>query len=104
VSDKRPTVTLRLAVLAFVSVLVPIAGVAQVRILGVNADLAPAGVAAAGFLTGAAARERCSGFGRRHLRRPRLRPRPLGSRRSSNVLVGYGAGRVRELRRPRWLR
>jgi len=45
--------TLRLCVLAFVSVLVQITAVAQVRILGVNADLSPLVVAAAGFLTGA---------------------------------------------------
>ena len=51
-SDSR-NIALRLAVLAFVSVLVQIAGIAQIRVFGVAFDLAPLVVAAAGFLTGA---------------------------------------------------
>lgn len=53
-------VTLRLAALAFVTVLVQIAGVAQIRILGVSADLSPLAVAAATSATGSAPRCRSS--------------------------------------------
>ena len=51
--SESTNLTLRLGVLAFVSVLIQIAGVAQVRVFGVAFDLAPLVVAATGFLTGA---------------------------------------------------
>ena len=91
-------VTLRLAVLAFVSVLVQIAGVAQVRILGVNADLSPLVVAAAGFLTGALPGA-MFGFGV-GIFVDLAFAETLGVSALVYVLVGYGAGRVRELRAP----
>ncbi len=89
---------LRLAVLAFVSVLIQIAGVAQIRILGVNADLSPLVVAAAGFLTGALPGA-LFGFGV-GIFVDLAFAETLGVSALVYSLVGYAAGRVRELRAP----
>ena len=91
-------VTLRLGVLGFVTVLVQIAGVSQIRILGVNADLAPLVVAAAGFLTGALPGA-VFGFGI-GIFLDLAFVQTLGVSALVYALVGYGAGRVRELRAP----
>lgn len=91
-------ITLRLAALALVSVLIQIAGVAQIRILGVNADLAPLVVAAAGFLTGALPGA-VFGFGV-GIFVDLAFAQTLGISALVYSLVGYGAGRVRELRAP----
>jgi rod shape-determining protein MreD len=91
-------VTLRLAALAFVAVLVQIAGVAQIRIFGVNADLAPLVVAAAGFLTGALPGA-VFGFGV-GIFLDLAFAQTLGVSALVYSFVGYGAGRVRELRAP----
>jgi rod shape-determining protein MreD len=96
-SESR-NLTLRLGLLAFVSVLLQVAGVAQVRIFGVNADLAPLVVASAGFLTGAVAGA-AFGFGVGIFLDLAV-AQTLGSFALIYTLVGYAAGRVRELRAP----
>jgi len=96
--SERSNLALRLGVLAFVSVLVQIAGVAQVRIFGVNFDLSPLVVAAAGFLTGAVSGA-LFGFGV-GLFLDLAFAQTLGVFALVYALVGYGAGRVRELRAP----
>jgi rod shape-determining protein MreD len=97
VSDTT-NLTLRLAALAFVSVLLQITTVAQVRILGVNADLSPLVVAAAGFLTGALPGA-VFGFGV-GIFVDLAFAETLGVSALVYSLVGYAAGRVRELRAP----
>ena len=96
-SDSR-NIALRLGVLAFVSVLVQIAGVAQIRVFGVAFDLAPLVVAAAGFLTGALPGA-LFGFGV-GLFLDLAYVQTLGVFALVYCLVGYAAGRVRELRAP----
>ena len=91
-------VTLRLAALAFVGVIVQIAGVGQVRILGVTADLSPLIVAAAGFLTGALPGA-VFGFGV-GIFVDLAFAETLGVSALVYCLIGYAAGRVRELRAP----
>jgi rod shape-determining protein MreD len=91
-------VGLRLAALGFVAVLVQIAGVSQIRILGVNADLSPLVVAAAGFLTGAVPGA-LFGFGV-GLFVDLAFVETLGVSALVYALIGYGSGRVRELRAP----
>ena len=90
--------TLRLGVLAFISVLIQIAGVAQIRVFGVAFDLAPLVVAAAGFLTGALPGA-LFGFGV-GLFLDLADAQTLGVYALVYCLVGYAAGRVRELRAP----
>ena len=90
--------TLRLAALAFVSVLIQIAGVAQVRVFGVAFDLAPLVVAGAGFLTGALPGT-VFGFGV-GIFLDLADAQTLGVYALLYSLVGYAAGRVRELRAP----
>jgi len=97
VSDTR-NLTLRLALLAFVSVLIQVAGVAQIRIFGAGADLAPLVVASAGFLTGAVPGA-AFGFGV-GLFLDLAMAQTLGVYALIYTLVGYGSGRVRELRAP----
>ena len=94
----RTNVTLRLAALGFFTVLVQIAGVSQIRILGVNADLAPLVVAAAGFLTGALPGA-VFGFAI-GIFLDLAFVQTLGVSALVYTMVGYGAGRVRELRAP----
>ena len=90
--------TLRLAILALVSMLIQIAGVAQIRIFDVTFDLAPLVVAAAGFLTGALPGA-LFGFGVGLFLDLAL-AQTLGVLALVYCLVGYAAGRVRELRAP----
>jgi rod shape-determining protein MreD len=91
-------VGLRLAGLGFFAVLAQIAGVSQIRILGVNADLSPLVVAAAGFLTGAVPGA-VFGFAV-GIFIDLAFVQTLGVSALVYSLVGYGAGRVRELRAP----
>ena len=91
-------VGLRLAGLGFVAVLLQIAGVSEIRIFGVSADLSPLVVAAAGFLTGAvpgAAFGFCVG-----IFVDIALVETLGVSALIYTVVGYGAGRLRELRAP----
>jgi rod shape-determining protein MreD len=96
--NDNTNLALRLGVLAFVSVLIQIAGVAQIRILGANFDLSPLVVAAAGFLTGALPGA-LFGFGV-GIFLDLAFAQTLGVLALVFTLVGYAAGRVRELRAP----
>ena len=72
--------------------------VSQIRILGVSADLSPLVVAAAGFLAGAVPGA-VFGFGV-GIFVDLAFAQTLGVSALIFLLVGYGAGRVRELRAP----
>ena len=91
-------VQLRLAALGFVAVLLQVAGLSQIRIFGAGADLAPLVVAAAGFLVGAVPGA-VFGFGV-GLFVDLAFFQTLGVSALIYTLVGYAAGRVRELRAP----
>ena len=88
----------RLVALGVAAVLVQIAAVSQITVLGVSADLAPLVVAAVGLLCGSLAGA-LMGFGVGLFVDTALL-QTLGV--SSLILlgVGYGAGRLRELRDP----
>ena len=88
----------RLAALGFFAVLLQIALVAQIRILGVSADLSPLVIAAAGFLAGAVPGA-VFGFAV-GIFVDLAFAQTIGVSALLYVLVGYAAGRVRELRAP----
>jgi rod shape-determining protein MreD len=88
----------RLAGLGFVAVLLQIAGVSQIHVLGVSADLSPLVVAGAGFLMGAVPGA-VFGFGV-GLFLDLASAHTLGVSALLYLTVGYLAGRVRELRAP----
>jgi rod shape-determining protein MreD len=88
----------RLTVLGIVSVVVQVAGVSQTELFGVNADLLPLVVAATGLLGGSILGA-CFGFAAGLLLDFAL-VETLGLSSLVYVLVGYGAGRLRELRDP----
>lgn len=89
---------LRLAALCVAATLVQIAAISQVSVFGVNADLSPLIVAFAGFLCGAIGGAG-AGFGVGLLLDLAL-VQTLGVSSLIYTLVGYGAGRLRELRAP----
>jgi rod shape-determining protein MreD len=89
---------LRLAVLGFFAVLLQIALIAQIRILGVSADLSPLIVAGAGFLTGAVPGA-VFGFAV-GIFVDLAFAQTIGVSALLYLLVGFGAGRLRELRAP----
>src|SRR3977135_2524589 len=91
-------VGLRLAALGLGGVLLQIAGVWGIRYLGFTPDLSPLLVAAAGFLTGALPGA-VFGFGV-GIFVDLAFAQTLGISALVYALVGYGAGRVRELRAP----
>ena len=90
--------SLRLAALALVAVIVQVAAVSQVQLFGTNADLSPLVVAFVGLLCGSVPGA-VFGFGTGLFLDLAL-VQTVGL--SSLVLlgVGYGAGRLRELRDP----
>ena len=88
----------RLAALGFVAVLLQIALVAQIRILGASADLAPLVIAGAGFLTGAVPGA-VFGFAV-GIFVDLAFAQTIGVSALLYLLIGYAAGRVRELRAP----
>lgn len=88
----------RLTVLGIVSVIVQVAGVSQTELFGVNADLLPLVVAATGLLGGSILGA-CFGFAAGLFLDFAL-VETLGLSSLVYVLVGYGAGRLRELRDP----
>lgn len=90
--------TLRLIVLGVVSVLAQIAAISQVSVFGVNADLTPLIVAGAALMTGAVAGS-LLGFGMGLFLDLAL-VQTLGVSALIYTLVGYGVGRLRELRAP----
>ena len=89
---------LRLVGVAFVSCLLQLVLVSQISILGATADLTPLVVASAGFLCGALPGS-AFGFGV-GLFLDLAFVQTLGISSLLFTLVGYGAGRVRELRAP----
>ena len=89
---------LRLALVGFVSCVVQLAGVSQIRVFGVNADLSPLVVASAGVLTGAVPGA-TFGFAVGVFLDFAF-VRTLGVSALIYTCVGYGAGRLRELRAP----
>ena len=93
-----PALAWRLAALAGVAVIVEIAAVSQVSLLGVNADLSPLVVMAVGLLAGSIAGA-LVGFGMGLFIDMALL-QTLGVSSLIYLVVGYGAGRLRELRDP----
>ena len=88
----------RLAALAFVFMIVQIAAISQITVFGVPADLAPVLVAAVGLLAGS-----MTGAGFGFLLGFLIDLALLQTLGPSSLLytaVGYGAGRLRELRDP----
>jgi rod shape-determining protein MreD len=90
--------TLRLAVLGLVTVIVQIAAVSQVSVFGVSADLTPLVVMSVGLLAGSIPGA-VTGFGMGLLVDTAL-VETLGVSSLLYILIGYGAGRLRELRDP----
>jgi len=93
-----PQLWIRLALLGMVFVLVQIAGVSQVTLLGVSADLSPLVVASVGLLCGSVVGMIfgfCVG-----LFVDTALLQTLGISSLVLLSVGYGAGRLRELRDP----
>jgi rod shape-determining protein MreD len=89
---------LRLIAVAFVSCLLQLVLVSQISILGATADLTPLVVASAGFLCGALPGS-AFGFGV-GLFLDLAFVQTLGISSLLFTLIGYGAGRLRELRAP----
>jgi len=90
--------TLRLAILGLVTVIVQIAAVSQISIFGVSADLTPLVVMSVGLLTGSISGA-LMGFAMGLLVDSAL-VETLGVSSLVYILIGYGAGRLRELRDP----
>ncbi len=88
----------RLALIAVVTVILQIAAVSQVGILGVNADLVPLVAASVGLLCGAMPGA-IFGFGIGMLLDLAL-VETVGVASLILLAIGYGAGRLRELRDP----
>jgi rod shape-determining protein MreD len=97
-SEFTGSLLVRLALLGLVGVLLQIAAVSQVTLFGTNADLSPLLVAFAGMMTGAIAGS-VLGFGVGLFLDLAL-VQTLGVSALIYTLVGYGAGRLRELRAP----
>jgi rod shape-determining protein MreD len=92
------SMTLRLAALALVTVIVQIAAVSQISVFGVSADLTPLVVMSVGLLAGSIPGA-VMGFGMGLLVDSAL-VETLGVSSLLYILIGYGAGRLRELRDP----
>ena len=93
-----PQLWIRLGILGVATVIVQIAGVSQVSLLGVTADLSPLVVAAAGLLCGSIVGA-AIGFAVGLLVDTALL-QTLGVSSLVLVAVGYWTGRLRELRDP----
>ena len=93
----RPAIA-RLALVGFVSALLQLSAISQVAIFGVPADLSPLIVASIGFLAGSVPGA-VFGFGFGLFLDTALM-QTLGVTSLVLTAVGYGAGRVRELRDP----
>jgi rod shape-determining protein MreD len=91
-------IAIRLWVLGVVAVVVQLAAVSQVTLLGVTADLTPLVVMSVGLLAGSIPGA-CMGFGMGLFVDMAL-VQDLGVNSLIGVAVGYGAGRLRELRDP----
>jgi rod shape-determining protein MreD len=89
---------LRLVALGLFAVIFQVAAVSQFTVFGVSADITPLVVASAALLTGAIAGS-CLGFGMGLFVDMAL-VQTLGVTALVYTLIGYGAGRLRELRAP----
>lgn len=88
----------RLVVLGLATVIVQVAAVSQLEILGANADLTPLAVASVGLLAGSLSGA-SFGFGVGLFLDLAL-VRTVGMSSLLFLAIGYGAGRLRELRDP----
>ncbi|HEX2015497.1 MAG TPA: hypothetical protein VGN69_02300, partial [Solirubrobacteraceae bacterium] len=93
-----PQLALRIVALASIAVIVQITAVSQISIFGVNADLSPLIVMGVGLLCGSVAGA-VAGFGVGLFIDLAL-VQTLGVSSLIYVAVGYGAGRLGELRDP----
>jgi rod shape-determining protein MreD len=98
VTARATQLVARLAALAVLAVIVQVAGVSQVELFGTNADLSPLVVAAVGLLCGAIPGA-VFGFGVGLFLDMAL-VQTVGLSSLVLLAVGYGAGRLRELRDP----
>ena len=89
---------LRLAVLAFATVVIQQAAISQISIFGVSADLGPLVVMSAGLLAGSMAGA-ITGFGT-GLLVDLVLVQTLGVTSLLYIAIGYWSGRLRELRDP----
>jgi rod shape-determining protein MreD len=96
--NPAPQLWLRLTLLGLVSVIVQIAGVSQISLLGVSADLSPLIVASVGLLCGSIVGAIFGFFMGLFLDTALLET--LGVSSLVLLAVGYWAGRLRELRDP----
>jgi rod shape-determining protein MreD len=96
--ELSPRVAIRLALIGIVGVLLQLTAVSQVSLFGVQADLTPLLVASIGFLAGSVPGA-AFGFGV-GLFMDTASLQTLGVESLVFTVVGYGAGRVRELRDP----
>jgi len=98
VNPETPRIVGRLAALAFIGVMLQAAAISQIEFFGVPADVTPLLVAAVGLLLGSVAG---AGFGFAvGLLLDLALLQTLGVSSLLLVTVGYGAGRLRELRDP----
>jgi rod shape-determining protein MreD len=93
-----PQLVLRLVALGLAMVILQVAAVSQVELFGTNADLSPLVVAAVGLMAGALPGA-CFGFAAGLFLDLAL-VQTVGLSSLILVAVGYGAGRLRELRDP----
>jgi rod shape-determining protein MreD len=98
VSPTTPQLLLRLSLLGFVVAILQVAAVSQITIFGINADLLPLTVAAAGLLCGSLWGA-VFGFGTGLLVDAAL-IQTMGLSSLCYLTAGYAAGRLRELRDP----
>jgi rod shape-determining protein MreD len=96
--NPAPQLWLRLTLLGLVSVIVQIAGVSQISLLGVSADLSPLIVASVGLLCGSIVGAIFGFFMGLFVDTALLET--LGVSSLVLLSVGYWAGRLRELRDP----
>jgi len=93
-----PQLILRLALVGIVTVILQVSAVTQLQIFGTNADLMPLVIAAVGLLAGSIAGA-CFGF-TVGLFLDLALVQTLGLNSLVLLLVGYWAGRLREVRDP----
>ena len=96
--NERTNLVLRLILLAFVAVVIQEAAVSQITLFGVSADLMPLVVMSVGLLCGSMAGA-VFGFGS-GLLVDLVLVQTLGVTSLLYIVIGYWAGRVRELRDP----
>jgi rod shape-determining protein MreD len=98
VTQVTPQLVLRIALLGVVTVIVQVSAVSQITIFGVNADLSPLVIASVGLLVGSLPGA-VMGFGVGLFIDLAL-VQTVGLSSLLYLTIGYGAGRLRELRDP----